>query len=92
MVQAFLFRIFWAFVAIKSNERSEYSYIGLLKFFFCSRSILIFRGLTCDFTSSSVHFIVKRKANFSIERQNVEKRDRHLISKMKLFIRFPSEV
>ena len=38
----------------KSNERSDYSYIGLADFFqekvkICSRSILIFRGLTCDF-------------------------------------------
>ena len=47
---------------IKSNERSEYSFIGFADFFLgkslkiCSRSILIFRGLTCDFFSSSVHF------------------------------------
>ena len=49
----------------KSNERSKDSYIGLADFFVvffsgeslkvCSRSILIFRGLTCDFLSS-VHF------------------------------------
>ena len=49
-------------VVFKSNERSEYSYIGLADFFLrkkskiCSRSILIFRGLTCDFFLSSVHF------------------------------------
>ena len=56
-VQSFLF--------IKSNERSEYSYISLADFFLvfsgsfkiCSRSsILIFRGLTCDVLLSSVHF------------------------------------
>ena len=51
---------------IKSNKRNEYSYIGLagffVRFFFsgkslriCSRSILIFRGLTFDFFSS-LHF------------------------------------
>ena len=50
----------------KSNERSEYSYICLGEFFcfgffikkliFCSRSVLILRGLTCDFFSSLVHF------------------------------------
>ena len=40
--------------SFKSNERCEYSYIGLGDFFFreslkiCSGSILIFRGLTCD--------------------------------------------
>ena len=43
---------------IKSNGRSEYYYIGLANFFLifldkglkiCSRSILIFRGFTCDF-------------------------------------------
>ena len=43
------------YILVKSNERSEYSYIGLAVFFSgkslkrCSRSILIFRGLTCDF-------------------------------------------
>ena len=44
---------------IQSNEHSEYSYISLADFFFsffpgkifkyCSRSILFFRGSTCDF-------------------------------------------
>ena len=45
---------------IKSDERSEDSYLGLADFFLvcffsgkslkiCSRSILIFRALTCDF-------------------------------------------
>ena len=51
---------------IKSNERSEYCYIGLADFFLifysgkslkiCSLSIWIFRGLICDFLLSSVHF------------------------------------
>ena len=46
----------------KSNELSEYSYIGLADFFVVffqkkvfkirSRSVLIFRGLTCDFVIS----------------------------------------
>ena len=46
----------------KSTERSEYSYIGCADFFsgknpnVCSRSFLIFRGLTCDFFSISVNF------------------------------------
>ena len=49
----------------KSNERSGYSNIGLADFFgffrkksfkICSRSVLIFRGLTCNFLLSSVHF------------------------------------
>ena len=52
-------------VMFKSNERSEYSCIGLGDFFvffsrksltFCLRSILIFRGLTGNFFLSSVHF------------------------------------
>ena len=53
-------------IVIKSNERIEYSYIGLADFFLffspgkslqiCSRSILIFRGLTCNFFLNSVHF------------------------------------
>ena len=49
-------------VGFKSNEHSEYFYIGLGDFFFsgkntkiCSRSILIFRGLTCDFFSRLVN-------------------------------------
>ena len=51
---------------IKSDERNEDSYIGLADFFLfffsgkvltiCSRSILIFRSLTCDFFLSAVHF------------------------------------
>ena len=55
----------------KSNERSEYSYIGLADFFsgkrfkFCSRSVLIFRGLTCDYFLSSVHFYCLRQAPLS---------------------------
>ena len=51
----------------KRNERSEYSFIGLADLFFvfffavngleiCSRSILIFRVLTCDYFVNSVHF------------------------------------
>ena len=58
----------WVLVVflLKSNESSEYSYVGLGVFFWfffsgnslkiCSRSILIFRGLSSDFFSSSVHF------------------------------------
>ena len=78
----------------KSNERS----IGLGDYFFkyifsgisrktCSRSILIFRGLTCDYFLNSVHFIDKRKANSTIEQQKSkrrEKRDRLLISKIEI--------
>ena len=49
-------------VVFKSNERNEYSYRGLADFFsgeilkICSRSIFIFRGLTCNYFLSSVHF------------------------------------
>ena len=77
---------------IKRNKRSEDSYICLADFYFfsfrkskvCSCSILIFRGLTCDFSLSSVHLYFKRKANSTIEQQNCkghEKRDRLLILK-----------
>ena len=70
-----------------SNERSEYSYIGLGDFFFqekskiWSHSILIFRGLIFDLFISSLHFF-KRKANSTIQQQKCkghEKRDRLLI-------------
>ena len=83
-------------LVLKSTELSEYSYIGLadfLCFFFqeklkiCSRSFLVFRCLTCDFFSSSVHFIFKMKANSTIKQQKLngdEKRDRLLISKMEV--------
>ena len=54
----------------------------------CSRSIMIFRGLTCDFFLSSVHFHCKRKANSTIEQQkcNVTKidRDQFLLSKIEI--------
>ena len=79
-----------------NNEQIEHYYIGLADFFFvffsgksvkiCSRSVSIFRGLTCSFFSSSVHFH-KRKANSTIQKQKCkghEKRDRHLISKMEI--------
>ena len=77
----------------KSNERSEDSYIKLADFFsgesykICSRSILIFRGLTCDFFLVQFISIVKRKANSTIEQSNCkghEKRDRLLILKMEI--------
>ena len=53
------------FSVFKSNVRSECSYIGLADFFLvfsvkslniCSRSILIFRGLTCVFFLISAPF------------------------------------
>ena len=82
----------------KSNERSEYSCIGLGDFFvfffsrksltFCLRSILIFRGLTGNFFLVQCIVIVKRKANSTIEQKNVKvtkKRDRRLISKMEIY-------
>ena len=66
-------------IIINSNERSEYSYIGLADFFsgkslkICSRLVLIYRGLTSDFfLSSSSICIVKRKANSTIEQQKCE--------------------
>ena len=52
---------------VKSIERSEYSYIGPGDFFFffqekvkiCSRSVLFFRGLTCDFLKFSAFPLLK---------------------------------
>ena len=47
---------------IKSNERSKYSYIGFDSFFsrkslkICSRSVLIFRGLTRKFSRNSKRY------------------------------------
>ena len=49
-------------ILVKSNERCEYSYIGLAGFVFRKMSYdlltlnLIFRGLTYDSFSSLVHF------------------------------------
>ena len=46
----------------KSNEHSEYCYIGLADFFFQVKFLkfvhaqFFFRGLTCDLFSSSVRF------------------------------------
>ena len=80
----------------KSNAHSEDSYIGLADFFvffsgkclkICSRSISIFRGLTCDFFKVQCISIIKTKANFFIEKQNCighEKRDRLLILEMEI--------
>ena len=75
---------------IKSTERSQYSYKGPGDFFcfsgkslkFCSRSILIFRGLTCDLFFKFCAFTL---LNSTIEQQKCkvhEKRDRLLISKI----------
>ena len=42
---------------IKSNECSEErSFFSGKSLEICSRSVLIFRGLTCDFVLRSVHF------------------------------------
>ena len=84
-------------IKIKINESIEYSYIGIADFFcfqekvfrkICSRSVLIFRGLTCDFFFQVQCIpIVERKANSLIEQQNCkihEKRDRLLVWKMEI--------
>ena len=53
------------FVPFKSNERCEYSYIGLSEFFCSGKSLelcfdfcglICVYGLTCDFVLISVHF------------------------------------
>ena len=74
---------------MKIDERSEYSYVGLGDFFsgkslkICSRSILIFRGLICDFFR--FNSLVKKKANSTIQQQKCKdhkKRVRLLILKI----------
>ena len=52
---------------------------------FSSGSNILFQGLTFVFFSGSVHYLVKRKANSTIEQRKCkghEKRDRFLICKM----------
>ena len=55
-----------------------------------SRSVLIFRGLTCEFVLSSVLFIIKRKANSLIEQQKCY--GPFSFRKWSLIFRFPSEI
>ena len=80
----------------KSNEHSEYSYIGLGDFFsgkslkFCSGSNLILLSLFCDFINSSGFPLLKRRQTPLSSSKSVshEKHERLLISKKEKIIRF----